>query len=263
MDPSTKDLRHVYAFASEEKGWINEDDHSINFSVSTDLIDRDDEMVTPEAVHEATQRKGQFRDNPAALPCHQYRLDSGSPPSVGHWEPSTARLYKHRCEMRLFFAIGYKLGDDYWLCYSKRHMRAVSIGFRIIESHVEVINGKDVRVITKMELYEISCVAVGANREALARLKQHYGLEPDHKEIVAVDQLVKAAFNNIKTEILDHIDERFEEIKTLLIPDSDGLAEGLLGGKGTDEPSGPDGDKDKAAKRITDQLERIRKHSIC
>ena len=35
-----------------------------------------------------------------------------------------------------------KLGDEYWKLYSKKHMRAVSIGFRIIDDHEVTEGGK-------------------------------------------------------------------------------------------------------------------------
>ncbi len=133
MEYDTKDVRRVHAFIADEKGAINEDDHSILFAVSTGIVDRDREQVIPQAVFEAINRKGEFHANPICLPCHKHRLDSGMPPCVGSWDTETAKLLKRAVDMRLFYAAETELGLAYWKVYSTRHMRAVSLGFRILE----------------------------------------------------------------------------------------------------------------------------------
>jgi len=231
-DYETKTLRHIYAFIAEEKDSINQDDYSINFVISSDVIDRAEESVRAEGVFAATQNKDEFWKNPAALPCHLHRLDSGMPPSVGHWEPGTARLFKHHCEMRLFFARGTILGDEYWKYYSGRHMRAVSIGFRIKQSHWETVKKLEVLVIDEIELIEISCVAVGMNPEAVSKMEKLYSLDGTKKpELNPLDEKLEELLSQKFEELAENIALQLDEIKSLIIPDPDGFArELLLGG---------------------------------
>lgn len=257
MDYDTKEMRHVHAFIVSEKDAINEDDHSINFVVSTDVVDRDNEMVMADAVHEAIHRKDEFHANPICLPCHKHRLDSGMPPCVGHWDVDTAKLLKHRVEMRLIYDMKNEIGRAYWNAYQGRHMRAVSIGFRIQDGHEEVKDGKRIYIITKIELYEISCVGVGANQQALAKLKalgerQEGGV--DQKAIIqAVTDSLTRQFDDLRADITEQIDE----LKDLMITDPDGLADGLILGKQS-EPSGRGDDKAEALlKRMESLLENM------
>ena len=226
------ETRHILAYISKAPDAIREDDHSINFIVSTDTVDRDNERVMPEAVMESIT-KGDFANNPAALPCHLHRLENGMPPSVGHWDTDTAQLLKHRVEMRLNFAADTQLGGEYWKYYSKRHMRAVSIGFRIIDGHEEVINGKRIYIITKIELFEISCVPVGANAQALSKHKEWFTHTDDPTNASATFD-VKAIADTILDKIKNQIDVTFvairddlEDIKSLLVHDHGEYAEEL------------------------------------
>jgi len=238
------ETRHILAYISKAADAINQDDHSINFVVSTDIVDRDNERVMPEAVMEAIT-KGDFANNPAALPCHLHRLQTGMPPSVGHWDTDTARLLKHRVEMRLNFAADTQLGGEYWKYYSKRHMRAVSIGFRIIDGHEEVIDGKRIYIITKIDLFEISCVPVGANAQALSKHKEWFTHADDPaKASTAFDAkaIADAIIDKIKSqftiwindnETIVQINDSLEEIKSLLCHDHGEYAEEFM----LDDPS--------------------------
>lgn len=168
---NTKDVRHVTAFVGDNAKNIDVENHRINFVVSASTIDRDYELVEASAVIEAIKRKGQFKDNPVCLQCHQHKIGDGSPPAIGQWDVSTARKRNNKVEMVLQFDTDYDLGEKYWTVYRNRTMRAVSIGFRVLEHHEERRGDKRVWVFTKIELFEISCVAVGCNQEALSKLK--------------------------------------------------------------------------------------------
>ncbi len=48
-------------------------------------------------------------------------------------------------------------------------MRAVSVGFSVLDARREWVEGEQVTVITEAELYEISCVPVPANPNALSK----------------------------------------------------------------------------------------------
>ncbi len=230
MDYDTKDFRRVHAFVVEEKGAIDTDAHRVNFVVSTDVVDRDNEQVLPEAVFEAIGRK-EFVKNPVCLACHKHRLDNGEPPGIGSWDTKTRKLKKHHVEMVLQFDIEYELGNKYWIVYKNKTMRAVSIGFRILDGHEETINGKRIYIITKIELYEISCVAIGANPAALSKMKAMFGQsDVDIKAIAS--EITKNVDLNIKQqfdEFIVRIEDQLDEIKSLLIPGQEGFAKSMLG----------------------------------
>lgn len=249
MEYNIKEARFVHAFVSKSKDAINEADHSINFVVSTDVVDRDNELVMAEAVYEAIHRKHEFYANPICPPCHKPRLDSGMPPCVGHWDTDTAKLLKHRVEMRLLYDMKNKIGKGYWDAYSGRHMRAVSIGFRILEGHEEVKGDKRIYVITKIELYEISCVGVAANQQALAKLKALGCRQESGGDQKALPERVADCFTKHFDDLRADITEQIDELKDLLITDPDGLADELMLGK----QSGP---SDRGDDNSTEQVLR-------
>jgi HK97 family phage prohead protease len=205
--------KHFLAYVSDSEGKaaINEETRTIRFIISSGSLDRDCEVVEPDAVESAIK---DFSKNPVCLACHQHRLSDGMPPVVGSWDTESFKISGKRCEMDLRFAKT-TLAEEYWLLYKDKHMRAVSIGFRCLDGHEVVENGKRSYIITKIELYEISCVPVGANRDALSKLKS-FGEWDDNNS----DQ-AKTLTDLIKQIIKDQIDplrDDLDEIKTLLIP---------------------------------------------
>jgi len=249
------ETRHILAYIAKGAEAIREDDYSINFVVSTDIADRDNERVMPEAVMESI--KGEFSNNPAALPCHLHRLENGMPPSVGHWDTDTAKLFNHSVEMWLMFAIGTQLGDEYWKYYSKRHMRAVSIGFQIIDGHEEVTDGKRIYVITKIDLFEISCVPVGANAQATSKYKEWFAPLDDPTKTVtpldtkAITDAVTVSIDNNQT--ITRLCDDLEEIKSLLCHDHGELAREFLLGDSPDRPV-PAGKENITEQKIKEML---------
>lgn len=209
-------IKHIEAFIAEAEGKaaINEEARTIRFVISSAAIDRDNESVLPSAIAGAIK---EFAKNPVCLACHQHKLDSGMPPVVGSWDTDSFKATEKRCEMDLVFAAT-DLAETYWQLYKSKHMRAVSIGFRVQDGREVVVSGKRHFEITKIELYEISCVAVGANRDALSKLKS-LGWQADDggdrlKELAAQ---LKTDITRLREEVLDQLDE----IKCLLIPGSD------------------------------------------
>jgi hypothetical protein len=133
-----EEIKHIKAYISEKQNSIDESNYKILFMIP-EITDRDDEIVTAQAIYNAIKDKKTFAANPACQPCHQSRLDDGKPPSVGHWDVETAKLVPGGVEIWLEFGVGPRpkeelitLGDFYWWTYSHKHMRAVSIGFRTI-----------------------------------------------------------------------------------------------------------------------------------
>lgn len=258
-----KDIRHLYAYIAEKSADekaappINEDDHSINFVISSNDVDRDDEVVEVQAV---TNGIKEFARNPVALACHLHRLSDGKPPAIGSWNTDSFKAFKNHSQMRLHYAVDTELGKEYWKLYSKRHMRAVSIAFRILDGHEEVKDGKRYYIITKIELYEISCVAVGSNRDALSKSKlfgrDHEAGADVVKRVEELEERIAKAMN----EWLDTIEESLDEIKTLLIADQDGLADKLLLG-GKSDTSDPAGD-DNLSERILSVINKALQEAI-
>ncbi len=244
MNPPTKSLQHMLAYICEKEGSINEGDRSINFVISTDKLDRHDEIVEVAAIEKAIPA---YSKNPCCLACHQHRLSDGTAPVIGSWDTDTFKASKHHSEMRLVFAVDTKLGENYWALYSKRHMRAVSIGFIPKEWHEEKDEKKGRHWIhTLIELIEISCVAVGANREALAKLKEYYGDVPDDKSDGDIERAVSKHFETLK----NILDERLDNIESLILDGQDRTAGRPLGD--TFDLSDPAVDTNKAEQQALD-----------
>jgi HK97 family phage prohead protease len=131
-------------------------------------LDRDEERVLPQAFK---NRLDIYKSNPVILASHQHRLDDGMPPVVG----KAAEIWIDKTGLWCIIEFAKtKLAEEYWQLYSGGYMRAVSIGFSPIPGGYRDVNenGKMVREFIEVELYEISCVAVPANRAALSKSQQ-------------------------------------------------------------------------------------------
>jgi len=212
----------------------------VHATVSTDEIDRYNEVVQPSAFKEALPA---FLANPVVLPAHQHRLENGEPPVIGNVLTDTIRIGEHEIDMDIQFDDD-DLGQKYARKYQKKMMRAFSIGFRGLTGEYKDADKTRVWIWTKIELLEVSAVAVPANRGALARANGYYDHESDgrdtqleyrnlHKEIVEL----QSTFDNLQSSI----EASLEEIKQLLTPDQDELARELLLGE-LDVLSDPAGD---------------------
>ena len=233
MQPNTKDIQHLLAYVAE-KG-IDTEKRTIRFVISSDKIDRDNERIETSAIAAAIK---DFAKNPVCLTSHMHRTADGGPPVVGSWDTDSFTAKAHTCEMNLVFATT-KLADDHWQLYRDGHMRSVSIGFIPGEWHEEKTdkNGH-IFVLTQLELVEISCVAVGSNREALAKKDLvDTATSIDAKAIgdTIIDKLksqITIWINDSETIVQIHDD--LEEIKSLLVHDHGELAEELMLGNSPD-----------------------------
>ena len=259
MDYDTKEVRHVHAFIVDQKDAIKLDEHRINFVVSTDVVDRDNEKVLPDAVFKAIHRKDEFSRNPICLPCHQHRLQSGDPPCIGSWDIETAKKRAHHVEMELVFDVEYELGEKYWIVYKNKTMRAVSIGFRVLDFTEEMKDGKRTWIITKIELFEISCVAVGANKQALSKQKFFSGSPETNLDIKQLAEDIKSQIKLQLDEFTVRITDQLDELKDLLITDPDGLADLTLGKES--EPPVEGGDSDKTGQALERILKKIQNNN--
>lgn len=250
------ELHHIKAFIADGEKAINEENHSITFSIP-EIVDRDDEIVTAQAIFDAINDKKTFGSNSICLPCHEHRLPTGYPPCVGHWDIESAKKLANAVTMDLLFAHDTALGSEYWKVYSKRHMRAVSIGFRTKDFEMEERNRVQIRIIKKIELYEISCVAVGCNPGALSKLKAQFGDNTDNKEIDAYIEKIVAS--KIEKEI-SSLRAELEDLKLLITPD-DGFAETLLLDSNSDLSDSAGKKKDEQAlDKLLNCLENFKEH---
>lgn len=220
---NTKEIKHVRAYIAADDKAIDDERRRINFVVSSEVVDRASEVVEAQAVFEAIHRKGEFVDNPICLACHLHRLDSGMPPAIGCWDVATAKLRGKRVEMVLQYDAELRLGAEYWTAYKNRTMRAVSIGFRVLDYRVEDRGGIRVFVATKIELIEISCVAVGCNKEALARIKGLAWLadiRQDDQTAPGSKAYWDAKFDELSRRI-EALADATDDIHSLLVPGAD------------------------------------------
>jgi len=211
---------------------IDRENRSITVCISKDEIDRHGERVEINAIAESLKI---YAINPVVLGDHQHRLPTGKSSVIGHSPPESFKVSKDSIEMDILFSVN-ENAETYWVNYRDGHQRAVSIGFMDTEWRYEESNGKKISVITKLELYELSCVAVGANRGALIKQKDAFDVlaVSDGQELQPV---ISKQIADLKTFVEDSLDE----VKSLLIPGRDGFAKGLLGGP--PDSSAPDGDK--------------------
>ncbi len=146
---------------------INKEKRQITALASAGTLDRDNEIILPEAFKEMLPV---YMKNPVVITTHQHRLQTGSSSVIGN--VVRAWIDRQGLWVVIEFVAGTALGDEYWLLYSTKKQRAFSVGFIPIEHTYEERDGKQVWVYTKIELLEISCVPVGSSREALSRSKQ-------------------------------------------------------------------------------------------
>lgn len=219
---NTKEIKHIRAYIADDNKAIDVENRRINFVVSSEVVDRSDEIVEAAAVADAISRKGEFIDNPICLACHLHRLDNGAPPAVGSWDTATAavkgRKGKKQVEMVLQFDTEYDLGEKYWIVYKNKTMRAVSIGFRVLSYRVEDRDGKRIFIVERLELIEISCVAVGANQQALAKLKEMGLWEEQQKDNDGLAAAITAAVLEKLEPRFETIEQSLDELITLQIP---------------------------------------------
>jgi len=264
---------------------IDKENRCITVCISKDEIDRHNERIEISAIADSLNI---YAANPVVLGDHQHRLSTGKSSVIGHAPPESFKVLQSEVDMDIIFSVT-ENAETYWINYRDGHQRAVSIGFIDLEWRTEDVDGKKVFVSTKIELLELSCVAVGANRGALLKAKGMFDrikesvyhcecIECGHQETSEThckdlkciecggqmrrverpgpgqnqEQDVSKQISDLKT----FIELEFDEIKSLLIADSDGFAKGLLGD--SSESSVPAGEK-KQSERYVKVVENVTK----
>jgi len=238
-------VRHVFMRVKEPDV---ENLYLVHATLSTNVVDRYDEIVEPDAFKETI---GAFIDNPVVLPAHQHRLSDGTPPVIGNVLTDTIRFYPDHVDADILFDDD-ELGKQYARKYRKNVMRAFSIGFRGLEGTYQQRDEKRAWTWTKIELLEISAVAVGACPGALARVAGFYDLPDTEAMAESVKAAVAGAVSELHKQLmhLTHLVEtNLDEVKTML-SGRDGFAEELLG-----DASDRSIDADAG---ITEQCDRIK-----
>lgn len=132
---------------------INSEKRLIEGFASTKAIDRQDDIVEPSAFEPSLP---EFRQNAILLGFHDHKNPIGK---VNHIEVTDNGLF--------IKAQISKTEDVLWTKIQEGILKALSIGFRITDRHMETIDGKEIMRITGLKLFEISVVSVPANQEAL------------------------------------------------------------------------------------------------
>jgi len=164
---------------------IDTQSRRITALASSGSLDRHDEAIKPEAFKELLPI---YLQNPVVITAHAHRLETGHSSVVG--SVVKAWIDAQGLWVIIEFVEGTTLGNEYWLLYSSKKQRAFSVGFVPLEWEYEERNGRQVCIYTKVELLEISCVAVGANRDALSRAKRRkFDFVSAKKEDSELDEL--------------------------------------------------------------------------
>ena len=135
-----------------------EDDRTINFIASSEIVDRDREIIKL-----AGMDLKQYKKNPVILFSHQ----RGSLP-IG--KAVSIVKSKGQLKMKVEFADEetYPFGYQVYKLVKNGFLNACSIGFSVDWSKIEYDEKKNVRIFNKTELLELSIVSIGANQDALA-----------------------------------------------------------------------------------------------
>jgi hypothetical protein len=249
-----KDIRHITAYAIKES--IDLVNRKINFVISTNEVDRDNEIVEVSAITAAIPG---FAIYSPFIASHKHRTENAEPTVIGSWLTETYKAFKDHSEMYALFGPT-KLAEQYWLNYSQYIQRAVSIGFIPLggsevgfvptEGHEEITPaGKRIYHHTKIELLEISAVAIGSNRRSLSK-EFSEELDAEFDALSKEVSQLKTQIQELKTILDDH----FDEIKSLLIHDSDGFAKELLLNNSDDPSSAVN--KKKSEQKVIRVLEK-------
>ena len=160
---SGPDTRHCQALVKS----IDTERKRITAVASAGTVDRHDEIIEPSAFAESLPG---FMKNPVVLAAHQHRLSDGRSSVVAN--VTSAKIDKNGLNTEIEFHCLTDLSKEYWELYSKKVQKGISVGFIPQDGRHKQSNGKSVYAHTKVELLELSCVPVGANREALTRSAQ-------------------------------------------------------------------------------------------
>jgi hypothetical protein len=212
--------RELYPFVSGlTSGYVNDEQRSLLAWASTRALDRHRDIIEPRSFEEHLPH---YRQNPIVLAAHTHvGFDAAEPTVIGkslkeEIFPRKGLLFEPQ------FTDATELGEKYWRLYRDKVMQAWSVG--IIPHEWE--RGKSTSDdegpppfryrFTKVELIEISAVAVPANREALSKALQNGYEVPDEiredLELPKGPSMVGASSKPSITEQIQDVEEKTLEI---------------------------------------------------
>ena len=164
---------------------IDEENHTMDFVVSTDEVDRDGERILPKSF-EGTMKY--YEENPVVLFGHDHKI-----PAVGKMIDYS--IGESEVTMTDKFAVDeYAFAKLLWSLYKGEYMRMVSVGFiplRWTTDEDMKLPGQRGRTYLENEMIEHSLVNVGSNRAALSKslLERAYNEVPEiRKDSTLTDQ---------------------------------------------------------------------------
>jgi len=221
-------MKSLHKILAESIQKADQETRRITAVISSEAIDRDDEIVSAAAMKNAMAG---FMKNPVVITYHTHRLGDGTPVVIGKvlrwWQEKDKTL------VEIEFADTEK-GREYYYLYAGGYQKAFSIGFISIKRSNKIIDGRSVLVHEEIEIYELSAVAVPANPEALTKALQ----EKFEKSIAAIEKMIRDNQSTIETKLNDILD-RLDDIAALQINDPDGLGDAFSG----KQPQPADGKK--------------------
>lgn len=147
------------SFDCETKAVDNES-RTVDVIMSTDSIDRSGERVAQD------WNLSSYQKNPCVLWAH----DSKSLP-IGRAENVRVERGALRCRIRFASQEANPFADQCYRLFKEGVLNAVSVGFIPHAHRLERVDGKDILVLEKNELIELSATPTPMNGEALAELR--------------------------------------------------------------------------------------------
>lgn len=151
-------------FSNEVRKEIQSDGKEVFwFKVTSEVIDRQNEIVKA-----TSYNIDKFMENPVMF----FQHNSFDLP-IGLWvdyKIEKNELYLAGWFHQLTDEEGNELSKTVKDYVEKGILKATSIGFQNINSHIERIDNKNIKVYDEIDLIEVSIVTIGANPDALAKM---------------------------------------------------------------------------------------------
>lgn len=176
MDLDNKTLRQVLTSIKS----IDLEQRMVTAIISTEAIDADGEVMLAKALGNSIES---YMRNPVLIAGHKYIGENGEPTVIGSIK--SMRLTADGWEAQAQLATT-PLAEQYWALIRDGHIRGFSVGFIPKESELRAVvhqgQRKSVRHHTRVDLREISVVALPCNAQALA--KDLFGARQQLQEVI-------------------------------------------------------------------------------
>ena len=160
MEEETDTLPEGFASRVLEFRAIRDESREADFVASTDTIDSYGEIVAQ------NWDLARYLRNPVVLFAHK-----SSEIPIGHCTRVEMINGQLECTIKFSSAAANPKAEQVWQSVKEKALRAVSVGFRPRTVRAEVRNDQTVFVLDDNELHEISVTPIGANPDALAKMR--------------------------------------------------------------------------------------------